>query len=110
LPTIVLGDFNEWFPWARGRRRLLERFSAIPLPKTFPTRFPLFALDHVWTCPGRSLESLSAVKTPLTRVASDHFPVLAIVSQFEGQWDEAFAAPRDVGRAGRAGLRRACSG
>lgn len=79
VPTIVLGDFNEWFPWARGRRRLVERFGAIPLPKTFPTRCPVFALDHVWVCPSHMLRSLSVVKNPLTRAASDHLPVLATI-------------------------------
>lgn len=79
LPTLLLGDFNEWFPWARGRRRLVERFGAIPLPKTFPTGFPVFALDHVWVRPRRLLLSLSTEKTPLTRQASDHLPVLATV-------------------------------
>jgi endonuclease/exonuclease/phosphatase family metal-dependent hydrolase len=79
LPVLALGDFNEWFPWARGRRRLVEHFGAIPLPKTFPARFPLFALDHVWVQPHHLLLSLSAVSTPLTRVASDHLPVLARV-------------------------------
>lgn len=79
IPTFLLGDFNEWFPWARGRRRLVERFGTIPLPKTFPTRFPLFALDHVWVRPRRLLLSLSAERTPLTRMASDHLPVLATI-------------------------------
>jgi endonuclease/exonuclease/phosphatase family metal-dependent hydrolase len=77
LPTLVLGDFNEWFPWARGRRRLIERFGSIPLPRTFPTRLPMFALDHVWVCPPHRLLSLEAEKNALTRRASDHFPVLA---------------------------------
>lgn len=94
LPTIVLGDFNEWFPWARGRRRLVRRFSPIPLPKTFPTRCPLFALDHVWTCPGDSLQSLSVVKNSLTRMASDHFPVLAEVKSFTTEWGESVALPQ----------------
>jgi endonuclease/exonuclease/phosphatase family metal-dependent hydrolase len=82
LPTVVLGDFNEWFPWARGRRRLVERFGPIPLPKTFPAPCALFALDHVWVCPHRLLGSLEAVNTPLTRIASDHLPVLARVRGF----------------------------
>lgn len=79
MPVLLLGDFNEWFPWARGRRQLVERFGRIPLPKTFPAHFPLFALDHVWVHPHRLLTSLSAESNPLTRVASDHLPVLAKV-------------------------------
>lgn len=79
VPTLVLGDFNEWFPWARGRRRLVGRFGAIPLPRTFPSRFPVFSLDHVWACPREMLASLHAVETPLTRLSSDHLPVLATV-------------------------------
>jgi endonuclease/exonuclease/phosphatase family metal-dependent hydrolase len=79
LPTLLLGDFNEWFPWARGRRRLIQRFGAIPLPRTFPTRHPVFALDHVWVCPRRLLVSLTVDANPLTRLASDHLPVLATV-------------------------------
>jgi endonuclease/exonuclease/phosphatase family metal-dependent hydrolase len=79
LPTLLLGDFNEWFPWAAVRRRLVERFGTIPLPRTFPAGVPLFALDHVWVRPRRLLLSLSAERSTLTRVASDHLPVLARV-------------------------------
>ena len=80
MPIILLGDFNEWIPWARSRRQLRERFGRISTPATFPSKRPMFALDHIWVQPVRVLESLEAVRTPLSRVASDHLPLRAVVS------------------------------
>jgi endonuclease/exonuclease/phosphatase family metal-dependent hydrolase len=79
-PTVLLGDFNEWFPWARSRRRLRRRFGRIPTPATFPSRWPLFALDHVYAEPESALVTLEPVRTPLSRVASDHLPLRASIS------------------------------
>lgn len=79
MPTLLVGDFNEWIPWARSRGRLKEHFGGIPMPATFPSKWPLFALDHIWVQPVHSLASLESVRTPLTRVASDHLPLRAVV-------------------------------
>lgn len=77
--TLLLGDFNEWLPWARSRRRLKRRFGRIPTPPTYPSRRPLFALDHIWVQPLSALEILEPVSTSLSRVASDHLPLRAKV-------------------------------
>jgi endonuclease/exonuclease/phosphatase family metal-dependent hydrolase len=79
LPTILLGDFNEWLPWARSRRRLEARFGRIATPATFPSKRPLFALDHIWVVPAHAVEQLETVRTPLSRAASDHLPLRAIL-------------------------------
>lgn len=75
--TVLMGDINEWFPWGRALRRLRRHFVRSQAPLTYPSRRPLFALDHIWVTPGARDFAIEAVGTPLTRVASDHLPLLA---------------------------------
>lgn len=77
--TVLMGDFNEWFLWGNTLRRLQRHFMPAPSPATFPSRFPLFALDRIWLTPGPARTDVKAVKSPLTRTASDHLPLLARV-------------------------------
>jgi endonuclease/exonuclease/phosphatase family metal-dependent hydrolase len=77
---VVLGDINEWFPFSRPLRwfnRLLGRSVA---ERSFPSRWPLFALDRVWVRPRLALLALKAHRTSLAACASDHLPVKAIVA------------------------------
>lgn len=75
--TVLMGDFNEWFLWGRALRHLSGRFLRVPAQRTFPARWPVFALDRIWITPGALSFSVEAVRTPLTRMASDHLPLLA---------------------------------
>jgi len=75
----LLGDFNEWFLWGRPLRWLKAVFGQIPTPCTFPSPFPVFALDRIWVRPGEILIRLEVHKTSLARVASDHLPVKALI-------------------------------
>lgn len=77
--TVLLGDFNEWFLAGRPLRWLHARFGRGPAVRTFPSRFPLFALDRIWVHPRRSLTRFSADRSPEARRASDHLPVVAEV-------------------------------
>jgi endonuclease/exonuclease/phosphatase family metal-dependent hydrolase len=79
-PLVVLGDFNEWSPWSRPLRWLRSQLEAKPAPRTYPTRFPLLALDRIWVRPAECLLELSAHDTPLARRASDHLPLKATVA------------------------------
>ena len=83
-PVILAGDFNCG-PRSAPLRMLREGFarksSADPAPTTFPSRLPLLKLDHVLVRGGLGLAALEALRTPLTRLASDHLPVLATVTQ-----------------------------
>jgi endonuclease/exonuclease/phosphatase family metal-dependent hydrolase len=80
LPVILLGDLNEWLVWGQPLRRLLTHFRRAPAPPTFPTRWPLFALDRIWVHPGEQLIDVHVHRSALARVASDHFPLVARVS------------------------------
>jgi len=75
-PLVLLGDFNEW----RQRNCRLASIDAVlkPAPRkpSFSARWPLLALDRLWYRHA-VLECYETVRTPLTRIASDHLPLLA---------------------------------
>lgn len=78
-PTILLGDLNEW----RVRNRssllaLLPHFGPIHavLP-SFPSRYPLLALDRIMARPANLITRIEVHQTPLARLASDHLPIKA---------------------------------
>lgn len=75
--TIVLGDFNEWFNWARPLRWLTRRLGGSPSPATFPSRRPLLPLDRIWVNPPDKLIKLYAHRCATAAVASDHLPLVA---------------------------------
>jgi endonuclease/exonuclease/phosphatase family metal-dependent hydrolase len=77
VPTVLMGDLNEWFLWGRPLRWLRARFGATPAPLTFPSALPLFALDRIWVRPRDLLADLGVRKDTQARRASDHLPVVA---------------------------------
>lgn len=77
LPTVLMGDLNEWFLWGRPLRWLHVQFRRTPAPATFPAGLPVFALDRFWVRPRALLERLAVHATPLARIASDHLPLVA---------------------------------
>lgn len=80
-PTILLGDLNEW---RVGRRSSLETLlpdfgpldAVIP---SFPSRFPLLALDRILASPHELITTIDVHDTPTARMASDHLPLKARV-------------------------------
>ncbi len=79
-PTVLMGDLNEWYLWGRPLRWLHARFRATPAPATFPARRPVLALDRIWAHPAASLSGVRAHRSMLTRVASDHLPVVGLMA------------------------------
>jgi endonuclease/exonuclease/phosphatase family metal-dependent hydrolase len=77
LPTIFMGDINEWSLIGRPLRWLHRHFARTPAPATFPASFPLFALDRIWVHPRDLIQTVFAHATPLSREASDHLPIVA---------------------------------
>lgn len=74
---VLAGDINEWRPGAAGNRILPEVLDPAPLPRTFPSGAPMFALDRIYVTPGDIVADVHAVRTPAARRASDHLPLLA---------------------------------
>lgn len=74
-PLVLMGDFNEW--WPRGWRLapLDRRLNPAPVLASFPSRWPLLALDRLWYGPGIECVAAAVMRTKATRVASDHLPL-----------------------------------
>lgn len=78
-PLVLAGDFNA------GRRSRTYRFirrkvrdpssCGLNIGATFPSRFPVLRLDHVFLSGALRATAAGVVRTPLTRVASDHLPI-----------------------------------
>ncbi len=76
-PTLLMGDFNEWYPFS-DTIRTLDRLLGRSAPRrSFPSSLPLLPLDRIWIQPAEMLSSVSVWRSPLARVASDHLPVVA---------------------------------
>jgi endonuclease/exonuclease/phosphatase family metal-dependent hydrolase len=76
-PVVLMGDVNEWFLWGRPLRWLHADFHPRPAPATFPSRLPIFALDRIWVRPADLLRRISPHRSALSRIASDHLPLVA---------------------------------
>jgi len=79
MPVILMGDVNEWFVWGRTLRWLTSHFQSVPAPATFPSRWPLFALDRIWIRPRHRLVHVRAHASATARSASDHLPLVATI-------------------------------
>jgi len=82
-PLVLLGDFNS-VRTSRADRIVAQRLRDVRTfvaPRrafrTFPTRFPSLAVDHIFVNAALHAIALQVHRTPLARVASDHFPLVA---------------------------------
>ncbi|HZD42135.1 MAG TPA: endonuclease/exonuclease/phosphatase family protein, partial [Terriglobales bacterium] len=84
MSTVFMGDLNEWFLWGRPLRWLRAHFGHTPAPATFPSLFPLFALDRIWVKPRARLLDLKVQAGTPARHASDHLPLRAEIELGDG--------------------------
>ncbi|MBX3463553.1 MAG: endonuclease/exonuclease/phosphatase family protein [Planctomycetes bacterium] len=77
-PALVAGDFND--VWGTLGKRLLvpAGFTGPVRPlRTFPAWAPVRALDSLYVRGDMAVVRLERVRTPLSRAASDHLPLVA---------------------------------
>ncbi len=83
-PKILIGDFNAT-PLTATYKAVARKMTDAPLksgmkPKaTFPSRFPLLRIDHIFVSGEITPVETRAVSTPLSRQASDHLPLLVTI-------------------------------
>ncbi len=81
-PCILLGDFNATtssivYRTLTQRLQPARRLAARKQPtSTFPSPLPVLRIDHLFVSPGIEVHEVSAPFDALTRVASDHLPLV----------------------------------
>ena len=82
-PVVVVGDLNAG-SGSKAYGRLAEELRDVQLEATLPrlqptfhTRLPVRRIDHIFVSPSIDVLHAEARRTPLSRVASDHLPLVA---------------------------------
>lgn len=84
-PVVVCGDFNA-IPGSRVHQRWMSALRdvhaalAVSRRRTFPTRYPVASLDHIFLSDDFDVHHVEVVRTAASRVASDHYPLLVELS------------------------------
>ena len=79
-PTLIMGDFNIWLG-AGAFEPLAELGFRQERVGSFPTRLlPLLSLNKIWVRRPARILRCWRYESPVAKIASDHFPVLADLS------------------------------
>jgi endonuclease/exonuclease/phosphatase family metal-dependent hydrolase len=96
-PTVLMGDFNEWWPKSPRLAVLRRHVQLPPAPPTFPSWLPILRLDRIAHAGCRMPDGVRRHATPLSRRASDHLPVFAdLIAAPREQPAPAAEAPADL--------------
>jgi len=80
MPIVLAGDFNEWQLFTNAFFSLNAILEQHKVGATFPSRFPLFSLDRVWTTPDLRVTNCYRIRNAESRLFSDHLPILLDVA------------------------------
>jgi len=81
-PAIFCGDFNSLpgsYPYRLINRHLHDAQKGVPgtRPKgTWPAQLPFIRIDHLFITPDLKVRDVTIPRTRLTRLASDHLPLV----------------------------------
>ncbi len=90
LPTVLLGDTNEWRADSATFRDLQQRLPHVAQPFSFHTRLPRLRYDRIYLSKELAFEDFDALRTHEAGNGSDHLPVYARVRL---PWARASAQP-----------------
>jgi endonuclease/exonuclease/phosphatase family metal-dependent hydrolase len=77
MPTVMMGDTNEWRTAAGCLRELDGRFRIAPTGPSFHSRRPVAPLDRIIVDSRLQIDAAGVHHSEAARVASDHLPVWA---------------------------------
>ncbi len=80
MPTVLMGDTNEWRTVAGCLKDLGPEFHLAPTGPSFHARHPVAALDRIIVHRDLSIEAAGVHMSPIARRASDHLPIWARLS------------------------------
>lgn len=77
LPTMIMGDFNEWSPQSRNLTALESQFQLHTPGYSYPTLHPMVGLDKIALSRELRVHSGGVHSCKSARMASDHMPIWA---------------------------------
>ncbi|MBD1545080.1 endonuclease/exonuclease/phosphatase family protein [Roseibium aggregatum] len=77
LPTILVGDLNEWWDTAQSLKMFNPHFQVTTPGRSFPSPMPVASLDRIITSPEFNVLDTGVHRSETARIASDHLPVWA---------------------------------
>jgi endonuclease/exonuclease/phosphatase family metal-dependent hydrolase len=77
MPTVLMGDTNEWRAASGCLKDLPANFRIAPTGASFHSRHPLAALDRIIVDSGVRIDAAGVHMSPAARRASDHLPIWA---------------------------------
>ena len=80
MPTVLMGDTNEWRTVSGCLNELNGDFHLAPTGNSFHARHPVAALDRIIVHKDLNIEAAGVHMSPAARRASDHLPIWARVS------------------------------
>src|SRR5438309_4059197 len=80
MPTVLMGDTNEWRTEAGCLREIEPEFHLAPTGPSFHARHPVAQLDRIIVHKDLSIEAAGVHMSAAARRASDHLPIWARVS------------------------------
>lgn len=80
MPTVLMGDTNEWRTVAGCLKELEPEFHMAPTGPSFHARHPVAALDRIIVHRDLNIEAAGVHMSPIARRASDHLPIWARLS------------------------------
>ena len=80
MPTILMGDTNEWRTVAGCLRELEPEFQVAPTGPSFHARHPVAQLDRIIVHKDLNIEAAGVHMSAAARRASDHLPIWARVT------------------------------
>lgn len=81
LPTVMMGDLNEWRLEQGCLRDFDHRFHVLPTAPTFHAKRPIARLDRIIVSDDVQVDSIGVHHSALAQTASDHLPVWARLSK-----------------------------
>ena len=80
MPTIMMGDTNEWRDAGGFQRELNGSYRVAPTGPSFHSRRPIASLDRIFVDQDLAIEAAGVHASAEARKASDHLPIWARVS------------------------------
>jgi len=80
MPTVLMGDTNEWRTESGCLREIEPEFHIAPTGPSFHARHPVAQLDRIIVHKDLNIEAAGVHMSAAARRASDHLPIWARVS------------------------------